>query len=117
MKPTTPYCDRCIFREDTAIKTYCNNPDSIHYKKVPYPNQKACARASLKEKEKEVSVIARMRHNVMAYNKNIDKHELRKKTPLELLQLVHQLDRRDFAIALCKAHIVKTEDVAYYLKP
>ena len=108
-------CDYCLCREENAIKEYCNNPDSVFYLKTLRPNQKACKDAELKEKE-EPSVMDRMRHNVKAYNKKITRRFLRKQKPIQLLHLVHEMDRREFALELHKEKLVTLEEVQQYLK-
>lgn len=111
----SPLCDNCEFRAESRIKDYCDNPDSPNYKKSPMINQKACYATEQKEKT-QPSVIELMKHNIHAYNKHMTRKYLRKKTPLELLQLVHETERREFAIALCKAGLCETHDVEHYLK-
>ena len=115
MKTQELLCTNCIHHTETAIKEFCNNPKSPNYKKPYRPNQKACKHTKQKETT-ESSVITRMHHNIKAYNKNIPKRYLRKLTPLQLLHLVHEMDRREFSIELCKAHLVLTEEVAVYLR-
>ncbi len=114
MKSNLFFCDNCIFRQENAIKYYCNNPESPNYKRSPMPNQRACIETNQKLR-REDSLIARMKHNIRAYNKHMTKQFLRKKTPIELLNMVHDLDRREFAIELAKEHLVKTADIKSYL--
>lgn len=109
-----PKHTRCLYCAETAIKEFCNNPDSPNYLKTPIQNQKACAYAKLKEQE-EISVIIRMHHNIKAYNKTVTKKFLRKQTPLQLLHLVHEIDRREFAIELCKEGFCLTDEIKHYL--
>ena len=109
------HCDRCEHRAESAIKEFCNNPDSPNYKKTPIPYQKACSSTKQKE-EIEHTVIEQMRHNIKAYNKNMTTRYLRKQTPLQLLHLVHEMDRREFAIELCKHNLATTEEVQMYLR-
>ena len=114
MKTQELLCTNCIHHTETAIKEFCNNPKSPNYKKPYRPNQKACKHTKQKETT-ESSVITRMHHNIKAYNKNIPKRYLRKLTPLQLLHLVHEMDRREFSIELCKCGICVTEEVKMYL--
>jgi hypothetical protein len=112
---TGDLCTSCVHRAESLIKEFCNNPLSTNYLKTPRFNQPACNKARLRLRRTE-TVIEQMHHNIKAYNKNITKRFLRKQTPLQLLHLVHEEDRREFAIALCKAHLCQTDAVKEYLK-
>ena len=111
-----PGCDRCKHRAESLIKEFCNNPKSVFYKRSPIPNQKACVNANLKKEKEALSVRGRMKRNIMAYNKNITRAYLKGKTPLELLHLVHELDRREFSIQLSKAKLITTEEARAFLR-
>lgn len=111
----TYLCNNCEHRAESRIKDYCNNPESPNYLKAPIPNQTACGYTEQKDQDSP-SVVELMKHNICAYNKYITCRDLRKKTPLELLQLVHESERRGFAITLTKLGICLTSDVQIYLK-
>ena len=113
-KQITLGCDRCKYSTPHLCVDKCENEKSPFYSKTLLPNQKACANARFKS-ERTPSVIELMRHNAKAYNKHITNRFLKKLTPLQLLHLVHELDRREFAIALTKQGICLTSEVAEYL--
>jgi hypothetical protein len=113
-KQITLGCDRCKYSMPHLCVDKCENEKSPFYSKTLLPNQKACANARFKS-ERTPSVIELMRHNAKAYNKHITNRFLKRLTPLQLLHLVHELDRREFAIALTKQGICLTSEVAEYL--
>ena len=64
---------------------------------------------------KQPSTVELMKHNIRAYNKCCTEEYLDKLSPLELLLLTAPLDRRDFAVALYKEHLVRREDVLQFI--
>ena len=107
-------CDRCKCNTPHLCVDKCENEKSPFYLKTLQPNQKACKNAVFKP-ERTPSVIELMRHNIKAYNKYMTNSYLKKLKPLQLLHLVNEIDRREFAICLSREGIVKTEEIKEYL--
>jgi len=56
-----------------------------------------------------------MKHSALGYNKRLNSQFLDTRTPIQLLKLVHPLDRKDFAIALKKEGLVTDDEIYQYL--